>query len=179
VQHLTHKQYHCFRDQHLFEQLQLLPTTTSAVMISPFARRTRSDGTVTVSSFCCTTKCGIAASNKAFSVKRASRRQDRCRDREGLDGWMDGGDSLLCSLAPAASLLRVVRSFVRIEIWGEFAPTEHNNMQNVQKAKCPISLRSSPRFQLFTCPVLPCIARYYSYSSTTKLHHGWSFSHSV
>jgi hypothetical protein len=99
--------------------------------------------------------------------------QDTGRDREGLDG----------SLARSPQLLFSAASFVRTSHrdLGEFAPTQQH-AKRAKGKKCPISLRSSPRFQILRRetlhqPVLPCIARYNSYSSTTtrKLHHGREF----
>ena len=92
---------------------------------------------------------------------------------------MDGGVSE-SSLARPASLLRVVRTFV--SRFGENLH-QHNNMQNVQHAKCPIPMRSSPRFQLLrrenftSAPVLPCMHNRLLQLQPDDETALWSFTH--
>jgi hypothetical protein len=147
-------------------------------MLSPFTRRrTRSDGTVTVSSFCCTTKCGIAASNKEFSVKRASRQMQRQR---GV-GWMDGWMEVTRRSARSPPLLLFSASFVR-----SFASRFGENLHQLNTTTCKTCKRQNARFHCDRHPDFnhlraPC---YHAFCNTLQLQLDdetapSSFSHSV
>jgi hypothetical protein len=127
------------------------------------------DGTVTVlSSFCCTPNTvSQLLTKRSCEVPRHWQRQ------RGV-GWVAR------SLPPASLLRRVVRSHFASR-FGRIC-TNTTTCKTCKRQKMPdftaiVTPISNITERTLHQPVLPCIARYYSYSSTTtrKLHHGREF----